>query len=131
MSRMLCAPVAAIAASIKASALPDTTFRGSPHPSGLFTVSVPDDCDVEGARKVVAEYVAHVNAARTETVCPNCGYDLGGHHGLDRCPECGEVITAPAANITCRNCGEKVPCTFDVCWHCGANMIPGAEPSDT
>ena len=119
------------AASIKASAFPVTTYRGSPHPSGLFTVSVPDDCSLEGARNVVAEYLAHIEATRTEAVCQNCGYDLGGHHGLDRCPECGEVITAPAANITCRNCGEDVPSTFGVCWHCGADMNPGAEPGDT
>jgi hypothetical protein len=94
------------AASIKASALPVTTYRGSPHPSGLFTVSVPDDCNLKDARKVAVEYLAHIKARRTEAVCPNCGYDLGGHHGLDRCPECGEVITAPAATISCTNCGE-------------------------
>ena len=119
------------AVSIKASALPVTSYRGSPHPSGLFTVSVDDDCDIASARKVVTDYLAHIETTRTEATCRNCGYDLGGHHGLDRCPECGEVIIGPADNVVCKNCGEEVPGTFGACWNCGADMHGGSELSDT
>lgn len=110
------------AASVTASALPVTTFRGAPHPSGLVTIWVADDSDLATAREVLRDHLARMAEASTETKCPHCGYDLSGHHGAGRCPECGAKVRAPSAATTCRACGEQVPATFDFCWNCGAEM---------
>lgn len=117
------------AVSVSASALPMTTYRGAPHPSGLVTVWVADASDLAAARRVLDEFLAEIGEARTQAECPHCGDDLRGHHGADRCPECGEAVRAPAAAATCGRCGEEVPETFAVCWNRGAEM-PGCGAAD-
>ncbi|MHC4218684.1 MAG: zinc ribbon domain-containing protein [Planctomycetota bacterium] len=117
-------------ASIAASALPVVTYRGAPHPSGLFTVSVSDDCDLAAARRIAEDFLRSTAAATTEAVCPNCDYDLSGHHGSDRCPECGEAVVASSDDITCGNCGEEVPGTFGACWNCGSEVGRAAAPGE-
>ena len=59
--------------------------------------------------------------------CPSCDYDLQGHRGKAVCPECGKAVRTPVSQVKCTHCGESVPETFEVCWSCGADVLPSVD----
>ncbi|MCH2162417.1 MAG: hypothetical protein MK085_11160 [Phycisphaerales bacterium] len=88
-----------------------------------LNVWVLEESDIESAMEVLEVLRSEPPVADR---CANCGYDLQGGSGADRCPECGAAVVAENHEEwwTCEGCGEMSPLKAEECWRCAA---PGIE----